>query len=180
MSGAESLRDQAARLIQEALDAREVTRAELAHRLGVSSPHVTQTLRGDRNVTVGTLDRMLAALGYHAELSLKEPTHHQRADGAWMMSIPEGRSMENREGREQTPAALEMISRARNLHEQVGELEVEGDAVVSWDNDGAYVQAWVFIPYDPGEGPFQDELRADREDLASLVHRDPHTDPGES
>ena len=39
------------------------------------------------------------------------------------------------------------VERARELHHRDGEVEIGTDATVSLgDDDGAYVQAWVWVP----------------------------------
>ncbi|HEY6415283.1 MAG TPA: helix-turn-helix transcriptional regulator [Acidimicrobiales bacterium] len=47
-----------------------VKRTELARRLGMSKPHVTQLLDGRRNLTLKTLARMAYALGAELHLSV--------------------------------------------------------------------------------------------------------------
>jgi hypothetical protein len=46
----------------------------------------------------------------------------------------------------------EYIEKAIDLHYRDGELEIDSNAVVSrGDDDGAYVQAWVWVPKDEDE-----------------------------
>ena len=46
--------------------------------------------------------------------------------------------------------------RARELHQEDGEIEIDSDAGVSQNvettADGAYVQAWVWVPFEDEEG----------------------------
>lgn len=55
---------EASELIEECLGDRQITRAALADRLGVTRSEVTQRLNGKRNLTVRTLGAMLHSLGY--------------------------------------------------------------------------------------------------------------------
>jgi len=45
--------------------------------------------------------------------------------------------------------------RARELHQVDGEIEIDDDAEVSQNvettSEGAYVQAWVWVPFEEGE-----------------------------
>jgi transcriptional regulator with XRE-family HTH domain len=49
----------------------KVSRADLAHSMGVSPGRVSQILSGDENLTLRTLSGVLAALGANFELSLR-------------------------------------------------------------------------------------------------------------
>ena len=45
--------------------------------------------------------------------------------------------------------ARDVIALARQEHEKEGECEIDEDAIISWgDDDGAYVQAWVWVHLD--------------------------------
>lgn len=55
--------------------------------------------------------------------------------------------------------------RARELHERDGELEIDIDAEVKSYEDGAYVQAWVWVPFEEEE-----EDRAFYFAMSSAVH----------
>lgn len=50
-------------LISDAMQTAGISRAELARRIGVSPAHVTQTLSGQRNMTLKTVAEALYALG---------------------------------------------------------------------------------------------------------------------
>jgi transcriptional regulator with XRE-family HTH domain len=52
----------AAELIAEALEAANISQADLARRLGVSRAEITARLRGERNITVRKLAETLHAL----------------------------------------------------------------------------------------------------------------------
>ena len=54
--------------INQALEDRGVTRAEMARRLGVAPSEITMRLRGTRNLTLATISDMLDALGYDVEV----------------------------------------------------------------------------------------------------------------
>ncbi len=64
----ETLMFEATELISELLEAQEVSRKELADRLGKSKGYVTQVLAGDRNMTLKTLADLAFALGRRIEL----------------------------------------------------------------------------------------------------------------
>lgn len=51
----------------------------------------------------------------------------------------------DREGNPRTVAHRQLID-ARDRHHQDGECKIDGDAMVSQGDDGAYVQAWVWVP----------------------------------
>lgn len=51
-------------LILFALEEREVSRAELGRRMGITSPAIHQLLSEGRNMTIVTLTRALDCLGY--------------------------------------------------------------------------------------------------------------------
>lgn len=58
--------------IKRAMRYRKVTRAELSRRLGVTPPFVSNVLNGnDKNMTMRTCARMLAACDYSAEVRLR-------------------------------------------------------------------------------------------------------------
>lgn len=59
----EALTMRLADLIQGLLDEQELTRADLARAMGVSRAHITQTLSGQRNLTLRTVAEALYALG---------------------------------------------------------------------------------------------------------------------
>lgn len=65
----ETLIFEATELIAELLDDQQVTRKELADRLGRSKGYVTQVLAGDRNMTLKTLATLAFALEHRVELS---------------------------------------------------------------------------------------------------------------
>ncbi len=54
----------------EAMQAKSVTRAKLARRLGTSPGHVTRLLSGSGNLTLATMSRMAFALGLELHTSL--------------------------------------------------------------------------------------------------------------
>ena len=56
--------------VLEAMQAKSVTRAELARRLGTSPGHVTRLLSGSGNLTLATMTRMAFALGLELRTSL--------------------------------------------------------------------------------------------------------------
>lgn len=51
----------------------------------------------------------------------------------------------------------EIRARARELYGHDGEIEIDADAEISQGNDpGAYVAAWVWVPFEDGEEEDQD------------------------
>lgn len=65
----ETLILEATERIAELLDASELRRKDLAKRLGVSKPFVTQVMSGDRNMTLRTLADLAFALGHRIEVA---------------------------------------------------------------------------------------------------------------
>jgi transcriptional regulator with XRE-family HTH domain len=63
----ETLAAQLTDLIAKVMVECGVSKAELARRLGVSAPHVTQTLSGERNMTIKTLAEALYVMGHRVE-----------------------------------------------------------------------------------------------------------------
>jgi len=59
--------------VSDRLAALGITRKELAGRLGVSPPYVSQILGGQTNLTVLTLCKLSAALGMKLHITLREP-----------------------------------------------------------------------------------------------------------
>jgi transcriptional regulator with XRE-family HTH domain len=66
-------------LICDLMDEQEVSRSQLADRLGKTRGWVTQLLDGERNKTVRTLSDVFCALGHSLEFSRK-PLHQAFAD----------------------------------------------------------------------------------------------------
>ena len=64
----ESLAFEAAELISKLMEAQDVSKAELAKRIGASKSHVTQLLNGSRNMTMYTLADLAYALGHRVEI----------------------------------------------------------------------------------------------------------------
>jgi len=52
-------------------------------------------------------------------------------------------------------------SRARELYCEEGEIEVDARARVSASKDGAYVEAWVWVPLGTGPDSLPSQRRAD-------------------
>lgn len=59
--------------IQEFMDQRGVTRAELARQMDVSPAYVTQLLRDGHNMTWSTIEKIAHALGQNAEVRFVSP-----------------------------------------------------------------------------------------------------------
>lgn len=57
-----SIREAAAEAIFEAMQERDITRAELARRLGKSRPYVTKVLSGEENLSIETLAKIFRVL----------------------------------------------------------------------------------------------------------------------
>ena len=64
------------------MQARDVTRAELARRLGISRASVTQMLSGERNLTLGTLAEAFHVLGRSLRVTHVPPTDRVHVQGA--------------------------------------------------------------------------------------------------
>lgn len=58
--------------LEQARQKANLTRAELARRLGTSRARVTQTLTGTENLTIKTLERYAAVLNLRVSISLEE------------------------------------------------------------------------------------------------------------
>ncbi|MBM0128052.1 helix-turn-helix domain-containing protein [Pimelobacter simplex] len=63
---------EATELVAECLTHREVSRSELAKRLGVGRSEVTQRLSGKRNLSVKSLGAMLHELGYRVRFEAED------------------------------------------------------------------------------------------------------------
>jgi transcriptional regulator with XRE-family HTH domain len=61
----------ASNVIRALMESRGVSKAELARRVGKSRAYVTQSLGGDRNMTLGTLASFADALDADAAVDLK-------------------------------------------------------------------------------------------------------------
>ena len=49
-------------------------------------------------------------------------------------------------------------ARAKELYERDGKIEVDGNARISWGDDpGAYVEAWVWVPFNEEEDDGEEE-----------------------
>jgi transcriptional regulator with XRE-family HTH domain len=57
--------------IAREMEARRITKAELANRMGVSRAYITQLLRGDTNISIGTLFKVTASLNLQPTIQLK-------------------------------------------------------------------------------------------------------------
>ena len=73
--------------ICEIMEAKSITRADLARRLGKSRAWVTKLLRGDRNLTLRTIVEVLWELGYKVSVSA-EPVGARRKTGAGLSTQP--------------------------------------------------------------------------------------------
>ncbi len=69
------------RELERRMEEQEVSRAELARRLGTSKAYVTKVLGADTNFTLATMTRLAAALGgkVHVHVSDRDPAN-QKAD----------------------------------------------------------------------------------------------------
>lgn len=68
----EDVIDQATVLIERLLERAGVSRSELADRLDVSPPQITQTLNYGRDMRLSTLARYFEALGYELKFTAKK------------------------------------------------------------------------------------------------------------
>ena len=64
--------------IVEAMEKKEMTRAQIAERLGVSRAHVTQILRGDNNFTFQTAVSLAVAVGLRFKVLLEDENRAER------------------------------------------------------------------------------------------------------
>jgi transcriptional regulator with XRE-family HTH domain len=71
-------------LIAEVMDRTNVTRAELARRLGVSRAHITQILSGERNMTLRTVAEALYELGHRLE-ARAIPLEEAAGEPTWVL-----------------------------------------------------------------------------------------------
>ena len=78
---AESALAGAQAVLQNAINAAEISRAELARQMGCSLPFVTRMLTGDHNMTVRTFARGLIACGV-------EPVFQYRPTWKWVEGPP--------------------------------------------------------------------------------------------
>src|SRR5437016_242042 len=70
----ETLLFEAAERVAELIDAADISRTELANRLGKSKGFVTQVLAGDRNMTLRTLADLGYVLGHSFDIVAKPAT----------------------------------------------------------------------------------------------------------
>jgi len=82
------------------MEIQRVTRADLASRLGVSRPWITQMLSGTKNLTLGTLADAFHALGRSLHVTHGPPTESMRVQedvsppvmsvhgATWVLSVP--------------------------------------------------------------------------------------------
>lgn len=71
---------EAAELVAESLEVRDVTRKSLAESLGIARSEISQRLNGTRNLTVRSLAAMLHELDFDLQLRVRD-RHHIRP--AW-------------------------------------------------------------------------------------------------
>ena len=109
----EALTMRLADVIQETLEGRCLTRADLARVLGVSKAHITQSLSGQRNLTLKTVAEALHALDTRLEVSVA-PLRAQPRHGDDVAAHLGG-----------------ALSQADSTHEQGDELRTSLDAQVA-------------------------------------------------
>ena len=73
----------ATELISKIMEREDISRSDLAARMGKSKAYVTQVLRGQANMTLRTLSDLVHAMGY----SVKLAACHQRRT-SWMYGCP--------------------------------------------------------------------------------------------
>ena len=59
-------------IIEKRMSEKDVSRSELARRMGVSRPHITQILRPGSNMTLNTVAEILYHLGMRLDVSGSE------------------------------------------------------------------------------------------------------------
>lgn len=74
----ENLKADMQQVIVYAMRKRDVSRSELARRLGVSRAYITQLLREDANPTLKTIGRIFAALEFDFSLFPLPPRGHRK------------------------------------------------------------------------------------------------------
>jgi ribosome-binding protein aMBF1 (putative translation factor) len=57
--------------LNDAMSAHQISRAELARRIGASPAYVTKVLRGDANLTIATMAKLAGATGHALRLGLE-------------------------------------------------------------------------------------------------------------
>lgn len=64
--------------LQKLMEARGMSRTDLANRLQVSQPYITRVLKGRDNLTVATMVKLARAVGANLQISLDETeTEHK-------------------------------------------------------------------------------------------------------
>jgi len=56
--------------IRRAMDIQGISRTELARRLGVSNPYITEILSGSTNFTLDTIDKIVKAIDARIEFNI--------------------------------------------------------------------------------------------------------------
>ena len=59
-------------LILDIMKSKQITKAEMARRIGTTPVNITQILRPDKDIDYSSLLKMSKALGYSVEIVLKE------------------------------------------------------------------------------------------------------------
>lgn len=67
----EALTLDASELVIGLMKEQGVTRAQMAEMLGTSRPHISQLLKGSRNMTLGTLADLSTALGQRVQIGAR-------------------------------------------------------------------------------------------------------------
>jgi transcriptional regulator with XRE-family HTH domain len=85
----EALAFEAAELISRLMEEQQVSKTDLARRVGTSKSHVTQLLSGSRNMTLRTLADLAFALGHKVEIrSLPRPRKHRVVSHRSLRTVP--------------------------------------------------------------------------------------------
>lgn len=58
------------------MESKGITKSDLAARIGCSAPYVTKIFRGNPNLTVESMVKIAAAVGYEIEIELREKASH--------------------------------------------------------------------------------------------------------
>ena len=86
---AEQLKTEFAIQVERMMHRHDITKSELARRMGTSAAYITKVLRGDANVTLDTM----AKLAWHADACVHLRLTEKDADGRWLEVIENRQSV---------------------------------------------------------------------------------------
>lgn len=74
--------------ICEIMESKNISKAELARKMGVSRALISQFLNGERNLTLRSLFKISREIGFDIHLMSKKPMHHFNVIHCDFMKIP--------------------------------------------------------------------------------------------